>query len=97
MKLPEYEAHLRLQPCVACGCKPTNPHHCGSHGTAKRNHDEDACSMCFECHRYFHDHLTISSREGLLRKAKEQFNAWLATLPEKKRNKIESKLKEEKK
>jgi len=93
MKLPEYQDYLRSQPCVCCGLRQCNPHHTGSHGTAKRLHDEDSCSLCFSCHRLYHDGLaTWTSKAGLQRKAEEQFAQWKKTLDPKKRKKIEEQL-----
>lgn len=88
MKIKEYLEWLRNQKCVfGCNSGVSQPHHTGSHGTAKRNHDEDCCSLCFHCHRGFHDG-QMYSKAGLQRKADEQFANWLATLDEKKRNNI---------
>lgn len=92
MKLKGYEEYLRQQRCVTCGKTPCNPSHVGNHGTAKRLHDEDACSQCFDCHRLFHDKPLHFSREGLQRIARDQFKSWLATLSDKRRCAILNKL-----
>ena len=58
MKLDKYLNWLRQQPCYYCGRYGCDPHHCGKHGTAKRNHDEDAMPLCSGlqgCHRKLHD------------------------------------------
>ena len=50
-----YKAWLRTQRCVFCGAPaPSEQNHVGSHGTAKRNHDEDSCSNCHICHQRWH-------------------------------------------
>ena len=97
MKLPQYLSWLRLQPCLCCGRRPVNPHHCSSEGTAKRNHDQICVPLCFDCHRAVHDGLAHwASKAGLQRKAQEYFKTWLGTLDESKRKKILKKLEEQK-
>lgn len=79
MKIPEYLIWGRKQPCNKCFHPHAGEmHHCGSYGTAKRNHDEDALSLCRLCHDLAENKKL--DKDWLKLKAKHQFECWLETL-----------------
>jgi hypothetical protein len=75
MIIPSYLKWIREQPCHVCQVTPSDPHHCGKHGTAKRNHDEDTIPLCRYHHRLIHDgKIKI---ENIVDEAKKYYQKWL--------------------
>jgi len=54
---PAYLRWLRLQSCRVCGRQGPNTahHHTARRPLGRRAHDHDAMTLCFVCHRDFHD------------------------------------------
>ena len=88
MIIPAYKKFVQGQPCVWCKRPaPSEQSHVGSHGSAKRGHDEDSCSNCHYCHKRWHGipvvvngyrykPFTEEQKERIRELAKAQYKRW---------------------
>lgn len=70
----DYIEWIRHQPCCFSGLPaPSDPHHCGDFGTAKRNHDE----KCVPLNRKYHTpEITTKYAEWFRKQADKYYYQW---------------------
>lgn len=60
-----FRDHLRGLPCCACGAPPRSEaaHFGPDRGVALKASDYEACALCVDCHRHWHNHGVLPGRD----------------------------------
>lgn len=77
MKIPKYDEYIKSLPCCYCSHPaPSDPHHCGNQGSAKRNYSERQIPFCRACHTLAEQYHLPMTREEQRELAERLYKEW---------------------